>query len=77
MKQVRCLLGRKRVHVARHMDGLRERVVTLWCLSHFCGDISSRFPLASQYDLPGSEFVFDNSQDSPTCACTCPTKEEF
>ena len=74
MKQVKCLLGRKRLDT---WMGSERGSCPCGGLNHFCGDISSRFPLASQYDLPGSEFVFDNSQDPPTCVCTCLTENEF
>ena len=38
-------------------------VVALW-------DISSTFPLASHFDLPGSESIFGITQDPPMCAYT-------
>ena len=68
MKQVNCLLGGKRVHVGRHMGGLRERVAPSWQFKSLTWGISSVFPLTNHFDLPGSESIFGVSQDFPMCA---------
>ena len=65
MKQVKCLLGGKRVHVNRHTDRLREGVKPSWSSSSLIWGISSEFPLVSHIALPGSESVFCLSQGSP------------
>ena len=55
------------------MGRLREREVLSCILVEFglhswC--ISSRFPLTSHFDLPGSESVFGTSQGLLMCVCT-------
>ena len=50
------------VRVGRHMGTLR--VTPSWSL---LGGIWSKFPLASHFDLPGSESVFGIPRDPPMC----------
>ena len=50
------------------MSRLRERVPEsdpCGTLNYFYGGISSGFPLASHFDLPGSQFVSGLSQGPP------------
>ena len=68
MKQVKYLLGEKNtVHVDRHMGRLRERVTPAWQFESLIWGISSRFPLANHFGLPGSKSIFGVSQDFPMC----------
>jgi len=46
-----------------------ERVTPLWCLKSLTWGISSRFPLVSHFDLPGSESLFGLSQGALVCVC--------
>ena len=45
------------------MDSERESECR-WVWGLFPG-----FLLVNHFDLPGAEFIFDESQDPPTCAC--------
>ena len=49
----------------RHTGGLRERVAPSWKFESLLWGISSRFPLANHFDLPGSKSIFGVSQDFP------------
>ena len=49
----------------RHTGGLREVVVPSWWLESLLWGITSGFPLASHFDLPGSESIYGTCQDSP------------
>ena len=57
MRQVFIRRKKTIVHVDRYMGGLRESHVPMAILITF-GGISSGFPLASYFALPGSESVF-------------------
>ena len=46
----------------------RVRVTPSWQFELLLWAISSGFPLANRFDLPGSESMFDISQDPPMCA---------
>ena len=50
-----------------HTSELRERVpiTPSWQLKSLTGGISSAFPLANHFDLPGSQSIFGVSQDPP------------
>ena len=65
----KVFIGRKRsiVCVDRHTGALRERVpiAPSWQLKSLTGGISSAFPLANHFDLPGSQSIFGVSQDPP------------
>ena len=67
MKQVKCLLGGKRVRVDRHTGGLR--VAPSWSSESHLSGMSSGFPLANHLALPGSKSVIGVSQGPPLCAC--------
>ena len=61
------------VCVDRHTGRLRGRVPESrphGSLNHLYGAFFSGFPLASHFDLPGSQSVFGISQDPPKCAHT-------
>ena len=49
------------------MRRLRESVVSLWYFKSLLWGISSRFPLASHFDLSGSVSACGLSQDPPVC----------
>ena len=77
MKQVKCLLGEKSIHVDRHTGGLRERVTHSWQFESLLWGISSRFPLTNHVALPGSESIFGISQGPPLCACVSLSQDGF
>ena len=55
------------------MGGLRERVAESQprgALDYFYEAISSWFPLANHFELPGSQFKFGDLRTLP-CVCTC------
>ena len=56
---------------------LKERVTASWQFKSLIWDISSRFPLANHFDLPGSESVFGVSQGPPMCACASLSQDGF
>ena len=74
---MKSLLGGKRVHVDRHMGGLRERLVPLWWFESLIWGISSRFPMANHLALPGSESIFGLSQGPPMCMCVSLSQDGF
>ena len=55
------------VRVDRLMGTLRG--TPSWELESLLWGICSKFPLASHFDLPGSEYVFGISRDPPMCLC--------
>lgn len=63
----------------RHTGRLREspRVVLLWQFKSLLWGISSGFPLASHFDLPGSESMFGISQAPPMCARASLSQDGF
>ena len=61
----------------RHTGGLRETVVPLWQFESLLCSISSMFPLANHFDLPGSKCVFGISQDFPMCAHASLSQDGF
>ena len=63
----------------RHVGGLRESCwgAPLWQLELPLWGISSRFPLANHFDLPGSQPIFGLSQDPPLCAHTSLCQDGF
>ena len=77
MKQVKCLLGGKRVHVDRHMGRLRERATPSWLFESLLWSISSGFPLANHLVLAGSESTFGLSQHPPMCAHASLSQDGF
>ena len=46
-------------------------------LNYFYGVVSSRFLLASHFDLPGSQSIFGISQDPPMCEDTSLSQDDF
>ena len=68
MKQVFIRRNKSTVYVDRHRGELRvSRVVPSWQFELLSWGISSGFPLANHFDLPGSQSTFDVSQDPPMC----------
>ena len=67
MKQVFIRRKKSTVGVDRHTSGLKQ---------HPQG-ISSWFPLASHFDLPGSESLLGIFQDPPVCVCTSVSQNGF
>ena len=65
------------VRVDGHTGGLRERDAPSWKFESLLWGISSRFPLANHFDLPGSESVFGIAQDPPMCACAFLSQDGF
>ena len=68
MKQVKCLLGGKRVQYVwidtrADSEGASQELHPCNNLSHLYGGISSCFPLANHCDLPSSQSIFGISQD--------------
>ena len=63
------------VPVDRCMGRLRERVAHSWQLKSLMCGISFRFPLASHFDLSGSESRFGISEDPPMYAYTSPRRD--
>ena len=59
------------VRVDRNTGKVREShwVTPSWQFELLLWDISSGFPLANHFGLPGSESLFDISLDPPICAC--------
>ena len=55
------------------MDRLRESCA----LTTLTWGISSGFPLADHFDLPGSQFIFGMSQDRPMSMHASFSKDEF
>ena len=51
----------------RHTGGLREVVVPSWWLESLLWGITSGFPLADHFHLPGSESIFGITQNPPVC----------
>ena len=76
VKQVKYLLGEK-IRMDRHTGGLRERVAPLRQFESFMWGISSRFPLADHFDLPGSKSIFAICQDFPMCSCASLSQDGF
>ena len=69
MKQVFIRRNKSTVYVDRHRGELRvSRVVPSWQFELLSWGISSGFPLANHFDLPGSQFIFGISQDPSVCA---------
>ena len=52
--------------VDRHMA---ERLLPSWQFKSLIWGISSGFPLANHFDLPGSQSIFDLSQNPPMGVC--------
>ena len=68
------------VHVDIDMGRLKGRVPEshpLGSLNYFYGGISSGFPLANSFDLPGSQSIFDTSQDFPLRVHTILRQNDF
>ena len=61
----------------RHTGGLRERVMPSWQFELLLWGISSGFPLANHFDLPGSKSVFGISQDFPMCVRASLSQDGF
>ena len=58
------------MYVDRHRGELRvSRVVPSWQFELLSWGISSGFPLANHFDLPGSQSIFDLSQNPPMGVC--------
>ena len=51
------------------IDTWAERVLPSWQFKSLIWGISSGFPLADHFDLPGSESIFDLSQNPPVGVC--------
>ena len=51
------------------IDTWAERLLPSWQFKSLIRGISSGFPLASHFDLPGSESIFDLSQNPPVSVC--------
>ena len=49
----------------------------LWQFELLLWGISSGFPLADHFDLPGSQFIFGMSQDRPMSMHASFSKDEF
>ena len=64
VKQVKCLLGGKGVHVYRHRGGLRENhiLMVVWITYTGC---FFQVSFGQYLALPGSEFIFGIRQDPP------------
>lgn len=62
-----------------HTSELRERVpiTPSWQLKSLTGGISSAFPLANHFVVPGSQSILGISQDSPMCVHVSLSKGEF
>ena len=76
MKQVKHLLGRKRVHVHRHTLASPERRVLVVVRITFMR-FSSGFPLAKHLALADSESIFGIYQCPPMCVPTFPSQDGF
>ena len=69
MRVVKVFFRREKEYSTRghsaHGQTQRERAAPLWQLESLFGGISSKFSLANHFGWPGSESVFDISQDPP------------
>ena len=70
VKQVKCSLGEKRIQYVwiGTWPGSERESRPRGSLNHLIWGISSGFPLANHFDLPGSKFVFGVSQALPMSA---------
>ena len=68
---------RSTLRVDRHMGKLIERVTPSWKFKSLIWGISSGFPLANHFDLPGSKSVLGIAQDFPMCAHTSLSQDGF
>lgn len=57
----------------RHTGRLRDRVIPCGSLNH----LSSGFPSADHFDLPGSESMFGIPQEPPVCAAISLSQDGF
>ena len=60
-----------------HTGGLRERIAPSWQFESLLWGISSGFPLANHFDLPGSKSVFSIAQDFPMWARASLSQDGF
>lgn len=61
----------------RHTGRLRRESLNSWQFELLLWGISSGFPLAGHFDLPGSQFIFGISRDPPMCTHTSLSKMDF